>query len=894
MASSQVTPNRRTHIRFDVTEPTTSEPPQAHSRSGTEIGRGGLNSANSQNLTRMATGAISLAPYQKTLTQLTEQNDTALTIVTLSQFTTIPGYVERPHYKGPSYLTGVTLQAATVASGFPMAEKTVPSAQSGGWNQTLTADVAALEQPSFPTQLTSMDRHAVSTVIFDENQAHTFRFRTPSGHAYTSSQICFHFGGPVNSYGNGRYSMVFLGKRIFLAEYNGSNSVGSRWVQVDAWQYITASNPGEVVTVHVRPYRTPKGNLFIEFEGDIQADVSNSGGSGPLSFAIRSAPQSISTHLFKVDTSVYSPSAPSGGIPPGTPPRTKVTGQGPVRVEMARELRIPWQVSVWRYAASGYLNDYPVMLPWNISTRSLLTLYWNANIPVGTTFTPRLMDATTGIELTAGGGSGLGYKQYKINPGQPSYYARFEFTTDGANKTTPVLYSYSVQRDSWIGQSAPGEFSTPDTYPGAKLRQVSISGPENDPSHETASCAISDLTASLTVLNRRASIRTRIETEYDPTHTNFRSVLFDGYLQKARAHRRGTVGRVFPAPQWRDFDCNFVGMWMRLQKTLTMFRLDLQKPDPNAPVDPSTGIPPPLKVTDICRALLGYAGFTSSQIDVPDSPIRFYPGGAENGNSLMIDPLSNVAEAIVRFAKEYLGWFLIWDANAGTQGGMWRLRPPVPVQGPYNNLATFTLDPQPANKLPTTSESYNGNTLGRAWWGANPKLFIQKGTMDTFVKPPEGNAVCVTGTGIYLPSDGQFALTNWICNPKSYDFFADVSGNPIITSDSTNPDYLGHFAPIVIVNLGLYTQHQVDIVCRRTYDVSCHAIKMLSFNAPLALVTDTSDSFLANPRPLRYYDPVSVVEGGVTTQWLIRNCNPIIKKDSVQMAYYELEAPRTD
>jgi hypothetical protein len=36
------------------------------------------------------------------------------------------------------------------------------------------------------------------------------------------------------------------------------------------------------------------------------------------------------------------------------------------------------------------------------------------------------------------------------------------------------------------------------------------------------------------------------------------------------------------------------------------------------------------------------------------------------------------------------------------------------------------------------------------------------------------------------------------------------------------------------------------------------------------------------------------VEGGVTTQWLVRNCNPQYVKDSVQMAYYELEAPRTD
>ena len=885
MASSQVTPNRRTHVRFDVAEPTTSEPPQAHSRAGTEMVRGGLGPANSQNITRLGTGALSLVPYQKTLTSQTEQTDPALTVVQLTNFSTINGYVERAHYRGPSYLTGVVLAPLTLTTGLFMSEKTVPAQQSGGWAQSLDADVAAKPQPNVPNVLTTIDRHAVSKVTFDENQAVTFRHRMPTGHAYTGPSIYYYFGGPVNASGHGDYALCFSGQQCALYEYTGGNTA---MVKVDQWIYTTSPNPGETVVMHVRPYRSPRGLLCIEFEGNTQASASNSGANGPLSFAIRSAPQSLNTHIFKVNTSAQAPNAP----PPGTPRRTKVTGAGPIRVDIARELRIPWQISVWRYLPTGYVNDYPISMPFHITKRSLITLYWTANVPDGTTFTPRLMDATTWTELTAVGSGGPNYKQYIPNQGQPNYFARFEFSTNAAQTVTPILFDYSVQRDAVIYQSAPGEFALPDTYPQAKIRDMNISGPESDPTHESASVNISDLANNLTVLNRRATIRTRIETEYDPAHPLLRSVLFDGYLQKGRARRRGTVGRAFPSPLWRDYECSFVGMWMRLHKSLTLFRLNLQSPDPNAPPT-NDGTITPFKVTDICRALLGYAGFTSSQIDVPDSPIRFYPGGAENGNSLMIDPLSNVAEAVVKFAKEYLGWFLIWDGNAGTSG-MWRLRPPVPVQGPYNNLATFTLDPQAASKLPTTSESYNGNTLGRAWWGANPKLFIQKGTMDTFVKPPEGNAVCVTGTGIYLPSDGQFALTNWVCNPKSYDFFADVSGNPIITSDSTNPDYLGHFAPIVIVNLGLYTQHQVDIVCRRTYDVSCHAIKMLSFNAPLALVTDTSDSFLANPRPLRYYDPVSVVEGGVTTQWLIRNCNPIIKKDSVQMAYYELEAPRTD
>ena len=889
MATGSTTPNRRTHIRFDFAEPVTVEPPQAHTRSGSEMARGGLDTRNSQNLHRVATGAIGLASYQKTLTALTEQLDIGLAVVPMSNFTTIAGYQERPHYKGPSYLTGVTLDINTVPSGFLMAEKTVPAAQTGAWNQALTADAAAVPSPVYSNVLTTVDRHAVSSVLFDENQAHTFRFRTPPGHAYNGTSICFHFGGPVNSNGNGRYGIQCVGHHIVLWEY--SLAAGG-WVIVDAWRYITNNNPGEVVTLHVRPIQTPRGNLMIEFEGQTQATVNNAGNS-QLNMQIRSAPHGITTHLFKVNTHYSSPSAP----PPGTPRRTKVTGAGPVRVDMARELRIPWQVSVWRYFPSGAFNDYPLTMPWNISTRNLITLYWTATVPPGCTLVARLVDSVTGIELMTSGSFGPGYIQYRVNAGQPSYYARFEFTTDVLQKGTPVLHDYSVQRDAWIDVSAPGEFRLPDTYPQARIRDVNISGPESDPSHETATVNISDLSNNMLVLNRRGSVRARIETEYDPSDTTKRSVLFDGYIQKAHGKRRGNVQTTFPHPYWRDYECSLVGMWMRLHKTLTMFRLDLQKPDLNAP-KAADGTITPYKVTDICRALLSYAGFTSAQIDVPDSPIRFFPGGNENGNSLMIDPLSNVAEAVVKFAKDYLGWFLIWDANAGTSGGMWRLRAPVPVQGPYNNLATFMLDGPGVGKLSTVSESFNGNTLGRVWWGPNPSVFIQKGTMGTWVKPPEGNAVCVTATGRYLPDDGQFSLMNWVCNPKSYNCFANADGTPVITADPMHPDYIGHFSPIIIVNLGigndLAGQHLVDIICRRVYDVSCHAIKMLTFVAPLALITDATDANLTNPRPLRYYDPVAVVEGGVTTQWLIRNVNPAYKKDSVQMAYYELEAPRTD
>lgn len=62
----------------------------------------------------------------------------------------------------------------------------------------------------------------------------------------------------------------------------------------------------------------------------------------------------------------------------------------------------------------------------------------------------------------------------------------------------------------------------------------------------------------------------------------------------------------------------------------------------------------------------------------------------------------------------------------------------------------------------------------------------------------------------------------------------------------------------------------------------------MTFEAPLLFVTDESDVHQTKPRPLRWYDPVYVDD----ELFLVRSCNPTYSKDSVQMAVYELEAPR--
>jgi hypothetical protein len=54
------------------------------------------------------------------------------------------------------------------------------------------------------------------------------------------------------------------------------------------------------------------------------------------------------------------------------------------------------------------------------------------------------------------------------------------------------------------------------------------------------------------------------------------------------------------------------------------------------------------------------------------------------------------------------------------------------------------------------------------------------------------------------------------------------------------------------------------------------------------LVTSASDTNQIRPRPLRYYDPVTIF--GV--QYLVRSVNPFYRFDGKQMAKYECETPR--
>jgi hypothetical protein len=61
------------------------------------------------------------------------------------------------------------------------------------------------------------------------------------------------------------------------------------------------------------------------------------------------------------------------------------------------------------------------------------------------------------------------------------------------------------------------------------------------------------------------------------------------------------------------------------------------------------------------------------------------------------------------------------------------------------------------------------------------------------------------------------------------------------------------------------------------------------FEAPMVLVTDTTDSQQVRKRRLHYYDMVKCTRyDGTSSQMVVVSCSPSYRKDGVQMAHYVL------
>jgi hypothetical protein len=794
---------------------------------------------------------LTLKPINENQYELTE--NTNLAVIDATAMAVAATIQILLHMRNPAAeLPGVTSDPSVAAQGDAFFTRRVPAGTSFN-DVTFAADMAAMPHPVLPSQNIPVDRYIVGNVTYPANQPFYVRFATPGARIDSPDNvILFYFGGPATSDGSGAYCVAFGGEGYARLYEMDTTSGSVAWHVRDTWRYAEAGKIANAsIVIRIWPYKnlTSDGG-WIEFKShltDYTPVMHRTLGVFGKTQVSHNASEPR-THLTRMNF--------ANG-------RSDVTGAGNFRIDMRRDLKVNGQVSLSQFPYEGHIIDDPFQVPFLQTTTNPLVLFWEGVFPPNCSIAGTLYNASDDTPLTVVE-TGTNYAKFAPTPDNCNYYAKFNFgSVDGTN--TPYLWDYVVYRDGVIKQTPTKPFFL------ERIQEINLSGAENDPSHETAYVRLQDPEAKMLILNGRAGMAARIDVIDSRDNTG--TCLFRGFLMRATAKRKGALGITFPTPNWREYECEFAGEWQRLSEQYLTLWVNLGE-DKDRSVPAGT----PMKITDAAKLFLSYAGYTDDQIDVPDNPMRFWPP-SEGSVSLAVSPLTAIGDWLVQNLRDYLGWFLVYDPNFGGKGG-WRAR--QPQTPPYVNVAQFVTTPAPG-RAPMVLDSYRDYPL--------PTSPIRRSTLHTYVKPPEANAVYVTGTGtLVAPVEGQYKYGNWMINQASLD-------TPTFSDGSINPDFLGRLVPLFIVDPGLngvnadIAQAAVDWVTRRYYDFVCHGIKVATFEAPLLFVPDQDNGGLRN---LRYYDPVMIHDGISNTysQWLIRNVNPFYHKDHIQMARYELESPR--
>lgn len=564
----------------------------------------------------------------------------------------------------------------------------------------------------------------------------------------------------------------------------------------------------------------------------------------------------------------------------------------PLRLDCRRDVFLGFQASKHLYFSSGTIRTKSWHLPYYVPAGLTMRITFWGDIPTGTSITIEAYDAKDGTALTpVAGDEGTkgAWADFTAIQDSQDYYAVLTLNS-AAGTLSPTLSRFTV----YVAPDIVTETPTPVvlTRPMQMMTAFSLTGPDGDPSHETAFLRIADLNSGLDCLKYGSEVPVRLEVKYDPRDATKRSVWFSGKVMKALKRRKGATARdgrktgtarAFPASDWGYYDAACVGEWARLNSLSTPRSLNLN-------LDPATigtAKQQPWKVTDAIRKMLEYAGYPEDMISVPDSEVRLFSddNGLLSWQDLNVPQYTPIGPWVVTIASAYLGSYLVWDANASTTAdpddwrGCWRLL--TPPRPPYTPLAKFWTD--------------QGMWIPDEETTNIKQTFIRRGTFYSYNVPPEGNIVIVSCQGMSgdtnvlktpEPNSKWQVAVNW----ASARFYADqeADGHPAPNPNrATNPDWLGYVKVIYYGGTDLFGPASVALYCRRIYDMACHAQKRLQFEAPALIVTDPNDTLQTRPRLLRYGDMI-YVDGSLFVVSSV-NVDVDIRKGGsrFQHAYYE-------
>jgi hypothetical protein len=859
-----------------------------------------------------------LASQHETFEADFEQSTFGITDITLGS--TIDSLFSKEVYRPNSDLPGVSTGLNQRTSGFTVLQKEIGAG--GTFAEELAADASAYPGPPIGS-IQPVKRIAVSAenlVPTDQIQVSVLSYGqsfNPGGDVLER----IYFVGPagnaaedLNARGLGQYCLSLLGSGtavLFERLYDAATTVYSwaerqrmNWTSMFGRQLVSITIRSDSI---LRPGGVWEGTkLFFRFVGGAAGSPTTLNVETLIGIAIGAVDRNHGVHVYDV---------PNAGVYQPVPEKFRLDE----RVDVRSQLRLTQA----RYYRNGSIRGKTISLSSQVSggpASEPIYVQWFGDKPDGTNIVLRLFDAETGNELTALGLEqhwvDYGYKGFDAGSGRvadtstkkynrKSYYAVVEFTsTDGS--ATPLLRRLRITRNARIVTNG-GTNVVAKTVQG-----ITLTGGDSDPTHETALLQITDLGGDLDLLSTRASMPIRIDVRYDPEDETKLTTLLSGYVQQARkkiagpsdGKRNGANELIsqFPVLKWSTYDVRCSGEWQRLMEAKTKQAYSFSQ---DASV---AGQARPWKITDIVRTLLRDAGYNDQNIIVPDLPLRLFANKDANITNF-VEPQTEILPLLLQLVNIYLGGWLCWDDNASlltlppTKMGAWRVKLPVrPTEGQFPTLVHFRHAPtRRAGTLPDGAlglERYSVDTQ-RVDMGINDQpilnMWVRKNSVREWVAPPEANKIRITGSG-ETAETSQFGrvpgnrvktnLTQILYNFKSAKFFAEQPIEP----DPNSPDYLGRPVELYIGDPSFNTPEIVNFVARRVYDMVAHGQYWVSFEAPLVLVTDVSDTYQRRPRRLMFGDSVKY-EG---RDYIVANCNPDITgggSSRRMMATYELFSP---
>lgn len=921
MADFQVTPNRRTKAIFDVEAKYLIEGAVAISRTAEQAFKGPRSRRNNIRVTKGV--GIELEAKQYSLATIHETTDVPLArILTPSAGNVnVPSGIEDFYTNrtpdAPGAAANPSANAATQSDPF-IDHKIAASTNWNGPEYDLEADRNAYVSPesdldTFPMlrRLTSLNPHSYDDDI-------TFRFKCPAHDtSIPNCIVTLYFGAPAGCdevwTGYGQYAVKFGGDgmaTMFERCYRMVLGVRNEdWVKRKRFRYSEVDRVMRAAhVIHIRivpdllgrtPWALGNGKIVFEVASSDEATTQRGGG---LFAKYMVAPNNYSftvpyTQKYRVDGSLLSRVKP----PPAQPEL--------LRIDARQDIRPQYQVSYMYFPTEGDWRDDPIVTQQpTYDVSKLFRVMWFGHVPAGCTARMRLYDYETDQELTQVGtvetitnqdGDVIGgYCFYQPQAGKTVYQPGGEGTSN--QHQSPRITHYMIERQAVFAFDDGSDAFDTDFPTATGMRQipwsfnnVSITGAQSNPDEETASFRISDLTRHFAQFDSRASIPTEILTTVDEVNQpGVFTCLFRGFTERVTGEQRGSklleglMGpqAAYPAIDWKQLDFTLVSEWLRVLEGSPPKRW-FWTGDPASAANNKTVLP--YKVTDACHIILNWSGYDDDEIDIPDIDFRFWPTGDDN-EAMMMDPLSSNAEALMHFSRDYLGKFFVRCHNSSPldnphERGMWRMR--TPATPPYNPLAHFyTTNQVDAGKLVHWVGSWP-SVVGELQ--DSPSIYVIKKSLRTWMRRPEANLICVSGTGYGLYENTPDQLTITLPNYKSFNFAGLPLGHPKLPSKTNNPDYLGRMVRYLRVDNALTLPDAVKWTCHRIFDRATHGAKCITFAAPALYVWDSQDALQFRPRKLRFYDPITV--NG--TVFLVRSCNLETRKDGKQIMIINAELP---